>query len=292
MNSTTLRTTFVVTIVAALLLSSPGAHAGKKAELKIAFIAFQNPEHLLENVEPVVKYLEKTLDVSIKKYVTTDYAATVEALRNGSADIGFMGPLQYVIAHEQCGAIPILGEVYGSDAHYQSYIFVRKDSGINSASDLRGKSIAFTDPISSSGYMYPLTIFSDEGLVRKDPSDFFGTHYFAGGDEQAIRAVFNGFVDAAGIGQFSFNLLRGKERNEVKVIAKSRQIPSHCVVVSKDLDSTLRDAFRDALLALNGNSPNHSLLKSLYGVDGYVKVTPETYKDVEALAEKHGFINR
>ena len=258
--------------------------------LRIVFIAYQNPDRLASNVEPVVTYLEKALGTKVKKFVATDYAGVVEALRNDSADIGFMGPLQYIIAHQHSGAIPLLGEVYGDKASYTSRIFVRKDSGISSLAQLRGKSIAFTDPISSSGFLYPVTIFTDKKLFVKEPKDFFGQVYFSGGDEQSIRAVYNGFVDAAGVGEFSYSLLKAEERDQVIVIGESRPIPSHCVVARKGLAPERRDALRDALLALNEEGPDHKLLKNLYGVDGYVRVTHETFADVAKLAREHGFI--
>ena len=262
-----------------------------KNELKIVFIAYENPDQLLEDVRPVVAYLEGRLRMKVKPFVATDYAAVVEALRNNSADIGFMGPLQYVMAHDQAGATPILGELYNGKATYTARIFVRKDSGIQSLAELRGKTIAFVDPLSSSGYVYPLEIFRAAGLVKnKDEAEkFFRKIYFAGGDEQAIRAVFNKFVNAAGIGQYAYSLLRPDERDALRFIAESAPIPSHCIVARKGLDAQTIAAVQAALLALNQGS-QRALLKHLYNVDGYVKVTPADYAGVEQVAQAYGFL--
>lgn len=272
---------------------APSAPAAGPAptELKIVFIAYQNPDRLMEDVRPVVAYLEEELGLPVRPFVATDYAGVVEALRNQSADVGFMGPLQYVIAHAQAGAYPILGEVYNGKPSYVSRIFVRKDSGIKRPQDLRGKTIAFVDPISSSGYMYPLDIFQRAGLVRdKDEAGaFFRRIYFAGGDEQAIRAVLNRFVDAAGIGQYAYSLLGPQERDEVISIADSQPLPSHCLVVRKDLNPWTVARLQAALLALN-QGPHRKLLKHLYNVDGYVKVTHADYESVERVARAYGFL--
>jgi phosphonate transport system substrate-binding protein len=200
-----------------------------------------------------------------------------------------MGPLQYVIAHDQTGAYPILGEVYNGKPYYTSRIFVRKDSGITSLADLEGKSIAFVDPISSSGYLYPLQIFRNAKLIDDKPEKFFKRMYFAGGDEQAIRSVYNKFVDAAGISQYAFSLLRAEERDAVTYVGESEPSPSHCVVVRKDLHADTVARLQQALLALN-DGPNRLLLKSLYSVDGYVTVTHDTFREVEELARSYGFI--
>ena len=261
--------------------------------LKIVFIAYENPEQLIENVRPVVDYLEKNLGRKIKYFVATDYASVVEALRNETADVGFMGPLQYVMAHGHTGAHPILGEIYNGKSTYVSRIFVRKDSGIKNLSDLKGKTIAFVDPLSSSGYMYPLDLFKQEGLIKdKDGADkFFKEIYFAGGDEQVIRAVLNKFVDAAGIGQYAYSLLHPEERDEVMYIAETKGIPSHCIVVRKNLDVRLVQKLTEAFLALN-EGPNRKLLKYLYGVDGYIKVTHQDYEEVEEMARDYDFIKK
>ncbi len=273
------------------LMVIPAAGAAEEKPLRIAFIAYQNPDQLIEDVRPVVAYLEEILQVSVKHFAATDYAGIVEALRNETADVGFMGPLQYVLAHQQAGAYPILGEIYNGSPTYVSRIFVRKDSGIETLENLRGKTIAFVDPISSSGYMYPLRIFRKAELFgnNEDGQTFFKKIYFAGGDEQAIRAALNNFVDAAGIGQYSYNLLRPEERDEIKFIAESEKIPSHCVVVRKGLDKGIASRLQEALLALN-NGPRRSLLKQLYNVDGYVKVTHEDYLEVERVARDYGYV--
>lgn len=258
---------------------------------RVVFIAYENPDQLMENVQPVVDYLERAMGVPIRHFVATDYSGVVEALRNGSADMGFMGPLQAVIAHRQAGAYPILGEIYNGEPTYRSKIFVRRDSGIKSIEDLKGRTMAFVDPISSSGFMYPLDIFHQKGLIEGAPEAYFKKIYFAGGDEQAIRAVYNGFVDAAGVSQYAFNLLRGNERNEVFAIAESRPIPSHCVVVRKGVGQHRVETVKEALLALNDEAhPDHALLRQLYNVDGYVPVTIDTYKETEELGLKHAFI--
>ena len=283
------------TAALACMLIAPSAvvpaTAADDTQLRIVFIAYQNPNQMLENIQPVVDYLEQALKLEIKHFVATDYAGVVEALRNDTADAGFMGPLQYVMAHHFAGAYPIVGEVYGDTPTYTSRIFVRKDSGLRTLKDLRRKTIAFVDPISSSGYMYPLDTFKSAGLISKkeDADKFFSRVYFAGGDEQAIRAVFNRFVDAAGIGEYAYSLLRAEERDEIIHIAESRPLPSHCVVVRKGLSRERAQALQRSLLALN-DGPRRDLLRNLYNVDGYVPVTHETYAEVERLAREYGFI--
>ena len=97
------------------------------------------------------------------------------------------------------------------------------------------------------------------------------------------------FVDAAGIGQYAYSLLRPEERDQIVHIAESRPLPSHCVVVRQGISTELAGSLRDALLALN-EGPDRALLRKLYNVDGYIPVTHETYAEVEQVARRYGFI--
>jgi phosphonate transport system substrate-binding protein len=278
-------------IVFAAFLGQVHAQEGPPQQLKIVFIAYENPEQLVEDVKPIVQYLKESMNLDIKHFIATDYAGVVEALRNETADMGFMGPLQYVIAHDLAGAYPILGELYNGKATYVSKIFVHKDSGITDIKDLKGKTIAFVDPISSSGYIYPLDIFKNQKLIKNkdDAEKFFKKIYFAGGDEQALRAVLNKFVDAAGIGQYSYHLLNLDERDMLIPIAESKPIPSHCVVVRKNLHRPTVQKLQAVLLNLNQESHRH-LLKYLYNVDGYIEVQHSDYASVEEMAQEYGFL--
>ncbi len=260
--------------------------------LRITLTPYENPDKLIDNVKPALSFLEEEMGRPIEHFVTLDYSAAVEALAGGSADVSFLPPLPYVLTHARTGAIAVLGEVYAGRPYYYSQIFVRKDSGIETLKDLKGRTIAYVDPISSSGYLYPHDIFVRAGLIkdRKTPKGgFFRRVYFAGGDQQAIHAVYNKHVDAAGIGEFAINLLRLEERDAITTIARSVRIPSHCVVVRKDLAKALRAQFVRAMLKLN-EPANRKLLAGLYGTESYVTVTHETYKPVEEMARQYGFL--
>jgi phosphonate transport system substrate-binding protein len=263
----------------------------KTAPLVLAFIPQENPEKLLGDIAIITQYLEKELGFPVKGFVTQDHAAAVEALRNQEADISFMGALPYVLAHQQAGAEVILAEVYRGSPRYRGRIFVRKDSGIKTLQDLKGKSIAFADPISESGYLYPLDIFAQAGLLKRgeDPQTFFGTVYFAGGYQQAIQAVANGYVDAAGASQFAELLLTPEQLPQITWIAESELIPSHAVIVRKDLDPARVKAFTQAMLKLN--QPEYrSLLQHVYSPDGYIEASHKDYASVENIARLYGFL--
>ena len=279
-------------VAAALLAVAAGANAaaGDKP-LVLAFVPQENPEKLLGDIRAIDSYLEAAMGRRIETRMTTDHAAAVESLAAGAADIAFMGALPYVMARERIGAAALLSEVYRGKPSYSGAVFVRRGSGIAGLRDLRGRSIAFADPISESGYLYPLDLFVRDGYLaaRGDPKAFFGEVYFAGGYQQAIQAVANGLVDAAGVSIYATLLLDADRRGDVTAIARTPPIPSHVVVARRGLEPEPREAFVAAMLALNAPSKRH-LLKHLYGPDGYVMPDRAAYDGVAAMARKYGLI--
>lgn len=269
----------------------PGQQGSEGKPLVLAFIPQENPEKLIDDISVITDYLEGETGFPVRGFVTLDHAAAVEALRHGDADISFMGALPYVLAHHEIGAEVVLAEVYRGEPTYRSRIFVRRDSGIETVADLRGKTIAFADPISESGYLYPLEIVADAGLLERgaDPQSFFSRIYFAGGYQQAVQAVANGFVDAAGASQFADLLLTPAQLQEVTWIAESGPIPSHAVIARAGLGRERLDAFRRAMLALNRPANRH-LLSHVYGPDGYVETDHSRFTGVEELARQFGYL--
>jgi phosphonate transport system substrate-binding protein len=275
----------------ALAILAAGPLAAQEA-LKLAFIPQENPEKLLGDIDQITSYLADEIGVPVEGYVTLDHAAAVEALRSGGADITFSGALPYVLAHDQVGAEVLLSEVYRGSSTYTARIFVHKGSGITELADLEGKTVAFADPISESGYLYPLEMIADAGLMERgaDPQSFFKRVYFAGGSQQAIQAVANGLVDAAGVSEFADLLLSPQQQGEVAWIAESKPIPAHAVIARKDLDPDLKQRFVKAMLKLN-QPENRWLLQHVYAPDGYVETGHDAYEPVADVARRYGLLS-
>ena len=281
----------VLALSAAAVLSLGTPLAAQEAGLRLAFIPQENPDKLLGDIAAITGWLSDQIGVPVEGFVTIDHAAAVEALRNGDADISFMGALPFVLAEAEIGAVPLLSEVYRNAPNYTGRIFVRRDSGIETLADLRDKDIAFADPISESGYLYPLAEFVDAGLIAA-PSDadaFFGRVFFTGGYQQAMQAMAEGLVDAAGASQYADLLLSPGQQAQVTWIAESDAIPSHVVIARPGLDAGLRARFVDAMLRLN-TPENRNLLRYLYGPDGYVRADSANYEGVRAMARRYGLL--
>lgn len=305
------RMSFLSLALAALALTSPLRAAddakpkakpperpldAKAAPLNIAFVSYANPQQVARDSEGVTKYLQKYLGVPVKGFVTLDYGSSIETMRSGKTDLAFVDPLAFMMAHEQMGARPLLLEIYATGKPaYHSCIWVRKDRGLKQLADLRGKSIAFADQVDMSGHLMPRHVFVSAGLLsaKRIEGEFFKQVYFAGGDEQAMRAMFNGFTDAAGVSQYAINLLRGEERDQVKALATSIESPSHLLMARPGLADEQVNRIKQVLLSLDRTNPaDKAILDKLYGVQGYAEASVTNFQEIARVAASYGFVKK
>jgi len=281
----------VVGLVMSLGLAAGAGAAETPKQLVMAVTPSNIPTELFKASEAFAAELGKKLGVTIKVYMPTDYLGVVEALRNKTADLAFVHPAGYVFANWEAKAQIVAVDVWHGKTSYTSRIFVRKDSGFKALDDLRGKTIAFIDPGSTSGYVYPMVMLIKKGLVKdRNPKTFFKEAMFTGTHEAALLALLNGSVDAVA----SFDLapvqyLKGKERVEkLTYIAETEPIPEAGVIVREGLDPALVKKLYDALMAFN--APEYRpILKDFYGIDGFAPGKDSDYNPVREAIDLLGW---
>lgn len=282
---------FVAMLVVVGGLAGGAGAADWPKRLVMAVTPSNIPTELFKASEVFAGELSKKVGVPIKVYMPTDYLGVVEALRNRTADLAFVHPAGYVFASREAKAQIVAVDVWHGKTSYTSRIFVRKDSGIKSLEELRGKTIAFVDPGSTSGYVYPMVMLIKKGLVRdRDPKTFFKEAMFAGTHEAALLALLNGSVDAVA----SFDLapqqyLKDKERIErLTHIAETEPIPEAGMAVREGLDPALIKKLFDALMAFN--APEYRpILKDFYGIDGFAPARDSDYNPVREAIDLLGW---
>jgi phosphonate transport system substrate-binding protein len=278
--------------LAVIMGAARGASAAEwPKQLVMAVTPSNIPTELFKAGEAFGAELGKKLGLPIKVYMPTDYLGVVEALRNKTADLAFIHPAGYVFANREAKAQIVAVDVWHGKTSYTSRIFVRKDAGITSLGQLRGKTIAFVDPGSTSGYVYPMALLIKQGLVKnRDPKTFFKDAMFAGTHEAALLALLNGSVDAVA----SFDLapqqyLKDKERIEkLTHVAETDPIPEAGMVVREGLDPALIRKLQDALMTFN--APEYRpILKDFYGIDGFAPARDSDYNPVREAIDLLGW---
>ena len=196
--------------------------------------------------------LQQQLGMPVKPFVATDYNGVIEALRAKKLDVAYLGPFSYVLASSvaEVEAFSVAVTKKTGQSAYRSVILARKDSGLRSVAELKGRNFAFVDPSSASGHLFPKAGLQQTGL---DPDAYFGRVVFSGSHDASILAVANRKVDAAAVADRIFNSAVAKgtvKQDDFVVLWSSRPIPESPMVWRKDLDPALKEKLAKALANL------------------------------------------
>jgi len=283
---------------AAVLLSGAASAAdwsGKYKELRIGVTTAENEKDQLARWAPFTDYLEKKLGTKVRLYRGSDYAAVIEALKAGHVEFGRMGAAAYAKAYKVMGdkIRPVANEVdsYGSSGYY-SVVVVRTDSPFKSLDDLKGKTLAFADPNSTSGFAVPTYFLSKQG---KDPRSYFSRTGFAGNHEQGVIAVIQGTYDAAATwwrNDGSSNVQRMVDKKmieggKVREIWKSPVIPNGPFVARADLPPQLIKDYTDALIAVATDAPDVWKTLRPKKMKGIAPVAHQDFVDIINIREEN-----
>ncbi len=238
---------------------SPAADPSWPREITFALLSTENAAEITRRWGPILAQLEKDLGVKVKSVTATDYRGTIEALKFKKAEIGHLGPKSYVEAsnNNYANVEPIAQlQLANGSLGYRSCLIVHSDSDIFSPEDMAGKTFAFNDPNSTSGYLVPSTFFLMEMGV--DPKKYFSKVTFSGSHEASILAVANKKAEVASTNLPDLNQLtrEGKvPRGALRVIWVSKLIPNDPVVVRKDMPASLRSAIQESLTTMKARAP-------------------------------------
>jgi phosphonate transport system substrate-binding protein len=254
--------------------------------LVMAFTPSRDPTALQESADAFVATVARLSGVPLRAQVASDYAGVIEALRSRRVDLAFVHPVGYVLARREAGCEILVRDVWENRTAYKASFYVREASGIKRLEELRGRTVAFVDPASSSGYIYPMVLLMKRGLVRdRDPKTFFKDALFAGTHEAALRAVLQGRVDVATTFDFApqVHLKDPTLAAQLVSIAETPEIPEAGICARPGLPPVAIQALKRALLGMK--KPEHATaLKGVYDIDGFVEARDADYDPVrEAL---------
>jgi phosphonate transport system substrate-binding protein len=285
----TLRVTLAVLLATlALAAAVPAQDASWPREITFGLLSTENAAEITRRWTPVLAQLEKDLGVKVKAVTATDYRGTIEALKFKKAEVGHLGPKAYVEAsnNNYANVEPIAQlQLANGSLGYRSCLIVHGDSDIFSPEDIGGRTFAFNDPNSTSGYLVPSAFFLMEMGV--DPKKHFAKVTFSGSHEASILAVANKKVDVASTNLPDLQQLtrEGKvTRGGLRVIWVSKLIPNDPIVVRKDLPASFRSAVQESLLTMKSRKPE--AFKEIGAwLGGFVRADDAKYQVIRDLNE-------
>ncbi|SDP00449.1 phosphonate transport system substrate-binding protein [Phyllobacterium sp. YR620] len=281
------------------MLAGSMARAENLETFRIGLIGGENEADRLRNYQCVVDQLPKVLGVKeVKLFPATDYDGVIQGLLGGTLDAAELGASGYakIYLTNPKAVEPILTDVQtdGSTGYY-SIMIARKDSGIKTLADMKGKKLGFADPDSTSGYLIPVTSLPKD--IHASVKDYFGETGFGGGHENLVLAVKDGKFDAgttfgSGVGKFEEGYSSGNLRKMVDKglidmkdfveLWKSPLIPNGPTVVRSSMNKDTIAKYKEYLMNLPKTDPACFAAASSTGGDrkGYTEVNAQFYQPI------------
>jgi phosphonate transport system substrate-binding protein len=275
--------------------------------LVMALAPSATTQELQTGGEAIAAKLSELTGYTIKTVVPTNYAALIEAMGSGNAQIGWLPPLAYIVAKEKGYADVGLATLRSGSDHYGVQFVVNAERGFTSYYDeatakdtadaktalaqFAGKKPCYTDPLSASGYVIPAGILSKEGIktqagawVQGHPTVIKSVYLSPKGEICDFGAT---YIDARSGVTKDFPDVNDK----VKIIYVSDPlIPNDNVSYATDLPADVRQKLTEGLLTIAGSEEGLTLLKNGgYSIGGLKQVDDTFYDEFRVYLEAAGF---
>jgi len=263
--------------VCLLLPVCGGANEKAPKVLKVALLPDEDAATVLKKHQDFKNYLVNALGMEVELLVTTDYSSMIEAMRHGRIDLGYFGPLSYVLARSRSDIEAFAAKVNHGSPTYQALLITNVAKGVDNFAAIKGGDVAFGDVASTSSHMIPKMMLLDAGLKAGDD---YRAH-FLGAHDAVAMAVQRGHALAGGLSKPIFESLleRGLiDGNKVKVLAESKPFPQYPWAMRNKLPDELKARIRSAFYQLK----DRDILKA-FKADALAPVTDADYDVVRQL---------
>jgi phosphonate transport system substrate-binding protein len=266
-------------------------------EFNIGILGGENAQDRMTSNECFRVKIEEALGVPVKVFTPADYDGVIQGLLGGTIDYAWLGASSYAktyLTDPEAVEVALTKQNLDGSTGYYSFGFARKDSGITSIEDAKGKVFAFGDPNSTSGYLVPGAELQDK-LGKLD--EYFGEVKFSGGHEQTIVGVANGDFAAGvswadGLGNWEDGYNSGAFRrasdaglvdmNDLVQIWQSKLIPEGPMVLRKALPQDVKDKVTQITADLWETDPTCAYGVAAGDAKDFVPVTHEEYLGIIA----------
>jgi len=261
----------------------------ERPSLVIGLIPERNVFRQLDRYEPLADYLSKKIGVNVELKVLTRYGNIIDNFTSAGLDGAFFGSFTYTLAHAKLGVEGIARpESIDGISTYYGLIFVRKDSGIKSVGEMKGKRFVFVDRATTAGYLLPLAFFKAHRI--ENYKTFFKETYFSGTHEDAIYDVLNKKTEIGAAKNTVFTRLAAADsriKDELAILARSPGVPENGLAVRKDLDHTIKIKLQEALLNMQDDIHGVEVLRKL-GAKRFIETTDADYANVYRYVKQIG----
>ena len=230
----------------------------------------------------MLQYLGRKLGMPVEVVQRSGYSECIALIENREIDAAFVCSGPYVDARERFGAEALVVPQVSGQGTYCAYVIARKGGSIRSFADLRGKVFAFTDPLSTTGKLYPSHLLSKLGLTAEA---YFSKTIFTWGHDNSVEAVAHGLADGAAVSSLVWDGLArsgASAASQTMVIERSLPFGMPPVVVHPRLDPELKKRLRDVFLNMH-RDPEGKALLSQAGIERFTEAKDSAYDGVRRM---------
>jgi len=265
-------------LAVAALPQDAAAQTAKSAEAKsitLGLISEINKSAIEEHFREFTRYVARRMSPGSENEAKVVIAPTpfemAKLLEQRRVDFYMESPYPtYRINYVHGAGKTLLRRWKGGQAEYQSLIITKRDGGIKQLSDLRGKTIVFEDPGSTSGYLLPKLFLSRDGfkLVEKRGFDPYAspnevTYFFAYSRRKLMESVLTKQAAAAAISDDDYASLDEKRKAEITVLSQTEKLPRHLVSVRSDLAPLMAGKLEEVLLSMHEDEDGRRILNKV-----------------------------
>ncbi|MBI4681674.1 MAG: phosphate/phosphite/phosphonate ABC transporter substrate-binding protein [Nitrospirae bacterium] len=252
--------------------------------LRIAVGGMITPKEGFSYYKQLLDYIGEKLGRKVEFVDREDYAEINALVKKRDVDVAFVCGGPYVDGHADFGMELLAAPVaYGGTVYY-SYIIVSKDSPVDSLEGLRGKTFAFTDPLSNTGKLVPTYMLAK---MNETPETFFKSFDYTHAHDKSIKAVATGVADGAAVDSLIWeyaNRTNPEFTSRTKIIKKSPPYGIPPVAVHPDMEARLKESLRQIYLNAHNDGKGRGILKGMM-VDKFVPIDDGAYDSIREMKQ-------
>lgn len=260
-----------------LLVMQLPASAADKQVIRFGVIPRYNPLVMYKRYQPIMDYLTAETPYRFELKISRDYPEAVRFLREGITQVSSLGDVTFAEASTQYAAVPILKPRNRDGVpYYRSAIIVRSDSPLKGIRELRGRTMAFGSPHSTSGNLIPRYLLWDNGIGLRDLKSFTNLQHH----DAVAKAILKGQFDAGAVKDV---VAEKYKTHGLRILAWSAPIPAVPLVVRNDAPADVVKALTTALLKLDRKNPAHRKMMQTWDDEfrnGFAPAAKEDYQGI------------
>ncbi len=260
----------------------PAVSASPVGGVRLAVGGMITPREGFAYYREFLDYISRQLGEPVQYVDAENYDDINQKLKRGELDGGFVCSGPYVDGKREFGLELLAApRAYGKTVYY-AYIIVPEKSPARSLDDLKGKSFAFTDPLSNTGRLVPEYMLARKG---RKPEQFFSAVVYSGSHDKSISAVSQGLVDGASVDSLIWeyaNRTKPEQTAGTRVIQKSEPYAIPPFVVRPGLAPETRNKLKEILLGAHNNAEGKAILQKMM-IEQFENIDDRAYDSIREM---------